>query len=151
MNAVKNAPDDRQEGQDESRGGDTEDRRVILLVEDNDADRDVYGGLLWYNGYNVLHAEEGEAAIALAMERRPDLILLDIMLTGDLTGLDVARRLRDEGLDMPLIVLSAVSREDLGSAVERAGITAYLEKPINPFDVVKEVMRRVGAARPRDR
>lgn len=124
--------------------------KVILLVEDNEMDRQVYGRLLWYNGYTVIHAPDGDSAIARALESRPDLIVLDMMLGGDMSGLDVAVRLREEGLDVPMIALSAVKREEFGSAIEDAGITAYLEKPIDPFAVVREVARRIGSARARD-
>lgn len=124
--------------------------KVILLVEDNEMDRQVYGRLLWYNGYTVLHAPDGDSAISRALESQPDLIVLDMMLGGDMTGLDVAIRLREEGLDIPMIALSAVKREEFGSALDDAGISAYLEKPIDPFAVVREVARRIGSARTSD-
>jgi CheY-like chemotaxis protein len=124
---------------------------VILLVEDNETDQQLYGHLLWYNGYTVLHAADGETAIEMALENQPDLILLDMVLEGELTGLDVAHRLRAEGLDVPMVALSARKREELGSAVEEAGISAYLEKPVDPFVVVKEVLHRVGGSEPRIR
>lgn len=123
--------------------------QVILLVEDNETDQELYGHLLWYNGYTVLRAVDGETAIELALEARPDLILLDVVLEGELTGLDVARRLREEGLDVPMVALSAKPRDEFGSAVEEAGITGYLQKPVDPFVVVKEVLRRVGGSQPR--
>jgi adenylate cyclase len=121
-------------------------RKLILLVEDNDADRDIYGGLLWYNGYDVIHAATGEEAVAKALDARPDLVLLDIRLAGELSGLDVARHLRAEGLDVPIIVLSAVPRDELGTATAEVGIRTYLEKPIDPFSVVRVVMKGVGTA-----
>ena len=148
MSAAMNASDGTEKTGDVGAGA--EQARVILLVEDDESDRHLYGRLLWYNGYSVLHATDGEAAIATALDSRPDLILLDVILPGEMTGLDVARRLRHEGMDIPMVVLSAVKREDLGSAVEEAGITAYLEKPIDPFAVVREVLRHVGGARPAD-
>lgn len=123
--------------------------RVILLVEDNETDQQLYGHLLWYNGYTILHATEGEEAVALALEARPDLILLDMMLEGEMTGLDVARRLRDEGVEVPMVGLSAKKKEEFGSALEEVGIRSYLEKPIDPFAVVKEVLRSLDDAGPR--
>lgn len=118
----------------------------ILLVEDTEADRDVYGGLLWYNGYNVLHAATGEEGVELALAHRPDLVLLDVRLPGEMSGLDVAARLRQEGLDIPMIILSAIPSEELDDAVCALGIMVHLEKPIDPFVVVREVMKRVGTA-----
>lgn len=122
-------------------------RQVILLVEDTEADRDVYGGLLWYNGYDVVHVDDGSSAMERALEIRPDLILLDIILPGELDGLEVARRLRDRGVQTPIIALSAHSADEFGDRVEDARVDAYLEKPLDPFSVVKEVIRRVGLAR----
>lgn len=130
-----------------SRDEADEPRKVVLLVEDNEADRDMYGGLLWYNGYSVLYSEEGENALEVALATRPDLILLDINLPGELSGLDVAVRLRAEGVDVPIIALSAVPRAEIAEELEKAGIIGYLEKPITPFSVVKEVLRRLGNAR----
>ena len=147
MNAATNPSDGTEETGD--AGPEAVDRtRVILLVEDSETDRHLYGHLLWYNGYSVLHAADGETAVAKALDARPDLILLDIVLAGEMTGLDVARRLRSEGLDIPIVVLSAVRREELGPAVDEAGIVGYLEKPLDPFAVVREVLRHVGGARP---
>jgi CheY-like chemotaxis protein len=123
-------------------------RQVILLVEDTEADRDMYGGLLWYNGYDVVHVEDGASALERALEIQPDLILLDVVLPGDLDGLDVARKLRDTGMKAPIIVLSAHSADEFADRVEEAGVDAYLEKPMDPFTVVKEAMRRIGRARP---
>ncbi len=126
----------------------TRDRRkkVILLVEDLEEDRELYGRLLWYNGYEVAPASDGEAAIARARELRPDLVLLDMMLPGDLDGIAVARRLREEGLDAPIVALTARSEEELGADAREAGIVAFLEKPIDPFAVVREVIRWIGYA-----
>ena len=138
---------DASDGRDEPIGSDGEegDRRgVILLVEDSESDRHLYGRLLWYNGYTLLHAGDGHSAIRIALESRPDLILLDVTLAGELSGLDVARRLRGEGLDMPIVGLSAHKRDELGPAVEEAGLSGYLEKPVDPFVVVREVLRHLG-------
>jgi CheY-like chemotaxis protein len=123
-------------------------RQTILLVEDTEAHRDVYGGLLWYNGYDVVHVSDGPTAIERAMEIRPDLILLDIMLAGSMDGLEVARTLRNRGLRMPIIALSAHAPDTFGDRVAEAELDAYLEKPVDPFTVVKETIRRIGLAHP---
>lgn len=122
-------------------------RQVILVVEDSESDRDLYGGLLWYNGFDVFHAADGETGIERALALRPDLVLLDIVLPG-MSGLDVARRLKDEGLDAPVILLSARSRDEVGELETDLGVVQYLEKPIDPFAVLKEVVRQIGYATP---
>lgn len=94
MNALENASGETRPTEPDRPNGSG--RRVVLLVEDNDADRDVYGGLLWYNGYDVVHAADGDEAVSRALELRPDIVLLDIRLAGELSGVDVAARLREE-------------------------------------------------------
>jgi CheY-like chemotaxis protein len=102
MNVIRDGrmPHDETEERDrpDRPGGRPDKRQVILLVEDTEADRDVYGGLLWYNGYDVVHVADGRAAIDQALELQPDLILLDIVLPGQVDGLEVARTLRDRGM-----------------------------------------------------
>lgn len=150
MTVVENAPlEQTPNGLGDAEPG--EGRKVILLVEDNDADRDMYGGLLWYNGYNVVHAATGEDAVRMALDVHPALILLDVRLAGEMSGLDVARRLRQEGLGVPTVILSAVPREEIAEAVETLGIMVHLEKPIDPFTVVRQVMKRVGTAQGEER
>ncbi|HUG39030.1 MAG TPA: response regulator [Longimicrobiales bacterium] len=104
-------------------------RQLVLIVEDNDADRDFCGGLLWYDGYDVIHAPDGESAIEKAVEAGPDLILLDIRLPGARSGLDVARALREQGVQPSIIALSALSRDEVGAAAAEAGVSVFLESP----------------------
>lgn len=119
-------------------------RKIILLIEDNEMDRDIYGGLLWYNGFEVVHAPDGPTGVARAVDGPPDAILLDMTLPGEMSGLEVMDRLRQEGVDAPVIALTARSEEELGAAVRERGAVAYLEKPITPFAVVREVLQVLG-------
>lgn len=121
-------------------------RKLVLIVEDNEDDRQLYGDLLWYNGYEVAHRADGESAITAAMELRPDLVLLDIRLRGALSGLNVGRALRELGFTGPMIVLSALPRQEAGEAAIEAGASVFLEKPISPVRVVREVMHHIGYA-----
>lgn len=146
---VENASKERDERPDDGDSDAAHRMGVVLLVEDSEVDREIYGRLLWYNGYTVLHASSGESAIRLALRARPDVILLDMILEGELTGVDVAVRLRRDGLDVPMIALSGVPSASFGAAIENAGITAYLKKPIDPFAVVREVLRHAGGPRRR--
>jgi two-component system, cell cycle response regulator DivK len=127
-------------------GGGGRGQRVVLLVEDNETDRDLYGGLLWYNGYEVVVAGDAEEALAQAESVRPDLVLLDIRLPGGVDGLEVAGRIRERGMTVPIVCLSAYSPDELEPRLQAAGIEAYLEKPVDPYAVVREVMRWIGPA-----
>lgn len=122
--------------------GDRAGRKLVLFIEDNETDRHLYGSLLWYNGYDLQHAPDGESGIAKALSERPDLILLDLQLEGDVDGLEVLRRIREAGLDVPVVALTGTPREKLGEAT--AGFVGYLQKPVAPVDVVREVRRHIG-------
>lgn len=65
-----------------------------------------------------------------------------------MSGLDVARELQHEHLDAPVLLLSARSRSEFGDLEGELGVAGYLEKPIDPFLVMREVVRRIGYAQP---
>lgn len=123
---------------DQDRAG----RKLVLFIEDNETDRHLYGSLLWYNGYDLQHAPDGESGLAKALSERPDLILLDLQLPGDLDGIEVLRRIRSAGVDVPVVALTGTPKEELGEVT--AQFVGYLHKPVAPVDVVREVRRHIG-------
>ncbi|HEX6558157.1 MAG TPA: response regulator, partial [Longimicrobiales bacterium] len=70
-------------------------KKTVLLVEDDAGDRNMYGNILWYNGYDVVFAEDGEAGLRIAAAEKPDLIILDLQLPL-LHGSELASRLKQE-------------------------------------------------------
>jgi DNA-binding response OmpR family regulator len=86
-----------------------EKQATILVVDDEKALRDLLQYNLRRQGYHVLTAADGNQAIKLAYDERPNLIILDIMLPG-MSGLDVCRAVRKE-LSMPILMLSAREEE----------------------------------------
>jgi len=82
--------------------------------------------------YTLLQATDGEQALAVAMEERPDLIIMDIQLP-KVNGLEVTRRLRETpGLSqIPIIALTAYAMKGDREKVIEAGCNAYVSKPIN--------------------
>ncbi|MCL3883208.1 phosphate regulon transcriptional regulator PhoB [Marivita sp. GX14005] len=118
------------------------DRPLILLVEDEAAQREVISYNLAAEGYRVREAHDGEEAMLLVDEDPPDLIILDWMMPR-LSGIEVCRRLkvRRETQDIPVIMLSARSDEpDLVRGLE-TGADDYVVKPYS----VAELMARVRA------
>jgi CheY-like chemotaxis protein len=103
----------------------------ILLVEDNEMNRDMLSRRLQRKGYEVLIAVDGEASVAMAASERPDLILMDMSLPV-LDGWEATRRLKGmpETASIPIIALTAhVMAGDRNKAVE-AGCDDYDAKPI---------------------
>jgi DNA-binding response OmpR family regulator len=124
-------------------------RPLVLVVEDDPHDWEIYGKILWYNGYDVLYAADAEDGYRLACEHTPDLILLDVMLP-KVDGLSLCRRLREEGIckDVPIVVLSGRPFSEFGQTALDLGCRAYLEKPISPVDVLHRVEQLIGRAPP---
>jgi two-component system alkaline phosphatase synthesis response regulator PhoP len=112
----------------------------ILIIED---EPDMVLGLrdnFEYEGYGVVVAGDGEEGVKRALAERPDLILLDVMLPR-LSGLDVCRRLRREGLETPIIMLTARGQEMDKVIGLEVGADDYVTKPFS----LKELLARVRA------
>lgn len=122
--------------------------RTILVVDDDPHIRQLLVFALGKAGLDTVEAEDGEAALAMAEARTPDLVVLDINMPR-MDGLEVCRRLRASG-DVPILFLS--SRDD---EIDRVlgielGADDYVTKPFSPREVVARVMAilRRTAARP---
>ena len=114
-------------------------KRTVLVVEDDDSLQDVLSYNLSRKGYRVLQAINGDAALEMAREEKPDLIVLDIMLPG-LDGLEVCRIVRRE-MATPILILTARDQElDKVGGLE-LGADDYMTKPFS----IRELLARVGA------
>ena len=113
---------------------------TILIVEDDDLLRDAFKILLEDAGYQVLDAGTAESALAMAGERFPALVILDLGLP-DRPGLDVVRALRDDPALRHTPVIALTGR--VGAEEERecldAGCDRFLPKPVAPADLLKEL------------
>ncbi len=119
---------------------------TILVVEDDGALAQGIGHNLRYEGYRVRLATDGRDGLRMALEHPPDLIVLDVMLPG-LSGFDVLRRLRAEGVDSQVILLTAKDLEaDKVTGLE-LGADDYMTKPFG----LRELLARVNAALRRPR
>jgi two-component system OmpR family response regulator len=119
----------------------------ILVVDDEPSIVDAVATSLRYEGFEVEEATTGRSALAAAQERPHDLIILDVMLP-DLDGLEVTRRLRADGVRVPVLFLTA--RDALEDKI--AGLTVggddYVTKPFALAEIVaraRAILRRVGA------
>ncbi len=109
----------------------------ILVVDDNRLVLATLTDGLSQAGYHVIDADNGDDAILLAREHKPDLALLDIRMEGK-SGFDVAQYLRDQ-CRMPFMFLSAFSDEETVAQVEALGAVAYLVKPLDIRQIVPAV------------
>jgi len=110
----------------------------ILVVDDDPRITDLLRRILSYEGYSVAIAASGNEALNRALERPPDLIVLDIMLP-ELDGWEVAQRLRSAGDNVPILMLTA--RDAVSDRVKglETGADDYLVKPFAPEELVARV------------
>lgn len=110
--------------------------RILVLDDDRLVLATVVHGLV-QAGYDVIDADNGDDAILLAREHKPELALLDIRMEGK-TGFDVAEYLRDV-CHIPFMFLSAFSDEATAAKVQSLGAVAYLVKPLDVGKIVPTV------------
>ena len=119
----------------------------VLIADDEPNIRDVVRAYLERDGYAVATAEDGESALRLARELRPDVVVLDVMMPA-VSGLDVLRALRAEGSASAVIILSARDHVSDRVAGLELGADDYVTKPFEPRELVARigaVLRRVRA------
>jgi two-component system OmpR family response regulator len=129
---------------------------LVLAVDDEEHITELLAMGLGFNGFEVERAATGREALAAVQRRRPDLIVLDVMLP-DLDGFEVARRLRQSegaGTRVPVIFLTA--RDTTADKVEglRLGVDDYVTKPFSIEELierVKAVLRRATGSGPGER
>ena len=117
-------------------------RSPSILVVDDDPNllRMLRRGLV-LAGYDVQAVEDGESAMRVIRDERPDLLVLDVMLPEPLDGLEVARRVRAAGVDVPILMLTARGQVADKLAGFASGADDYLPKPF----AFEELLARVGA------
>ena len=114
-------------------------KRTILIVDDERPIVDILVYNLQKEGYETIEANDGEEGIKLALEKKPDLVLLDIMLPR-IDGLSVCKRIR-QSLNVPILMLSAKDEEIDKILGLELGADDYVTKPFS----VRELMARVKA------
>jgi two-component system alkaline phosphatase synthesis response regulator PhoP len=129
------------------------DMKTVLVVDDESQIAQIVRDYLQHAGFAVVTAAGGAEALMRIRERRPDLLVLDLGLP-DMDGLDVARRLRQDG-NIPIIMLTARVEESDRLRGLDVGADDYITKPFSPREVVarvRAVLRRVAppAGRPAD-
>ena len=117
-----------------------EEKKKILIVEDERAIVEILKFNLAREGYETLEALDGEAGLQLGLTGDPDLILLDVMLP-KMNGFDICARLRDAGSTVPIIMLTAREEETDKVFGLEAGADDYMTKPFS----MRELLARVRA------
>lgn len=120
--------------------------RKILIVEDEESIRGFLKINLKRNGYEVIEVDNGEDGIKIAINEKPAIVILDVMLPG-IDGFNVCKRIREEEKNIGIIMLTAKSQDiDKITGLEY-GADDYIVKPFNPMELllrIKAILRRIG-------
>ena len=117
----------------------------VLIVEDTEPLSDLIREILDQSGYEVVgQAYNGSESISMFMEKKPDLVLMDIMLP-DMSGIDACKMILDIDNNTRIIVITALSRKEIKEDCLDVGCRAILTKPFRLkelVNIVNEVMNR---------
>lgn len=115
---------------------------TILYVEDNEYNRKIVRDLLARTSYRLLEATDGESGVAMALEKAPNLILMDIQLP-KISGFDATRRLRADPrtAQVPIIAITSYALSGDHQRALDAGASAYLAKPYSPRELLALIRR----------
>ena len=120
--------------------------KMILIVEDEESIRGFLKINLKRNGYEVIEVDNGEDGIKIAINEKPAIVILDVMLPG-IDGFNVCKRIREEEKNIGIIMLTAKSQDiDKITGLEY-GADDYIVKPFNPMELllrIKAILRRIG-------
>jgi|SRR5579862_368795 len=121
-------------------------RRCVLIVEDNRLNMKLFSAMIESQGYDVLQAGDGGAALDLARRQHPDLIIMDLQLP-DMSGLDVTRSLKagSDTSDIAIIATTAYTLRGDEEEIRASGCDGYMAKPIavsDLLDLIEALMTR---------
>jgi CheY-like chemotaxis protein len=114
----------------------------ILVVDDDPSIRDTVRAILEMEGYPVRSAEDGAQALLAVEDQRPSLVLLDMRMPV-LDGWGFARAIKERGLKLPILVMTAA--QDARRWAQEIGADGYLAKPFDLLDLLRAVERLGGA------
>ena len=116
----------------------------ILVVDDEKDIRKLLEETLKSKDYEILQAGTGEDALVISRKMRPDLILMDIMMPGDLNGIEATRMLKSDVRTKQSKVIVLTSSGTLKEIAMSAGADAYFLKPFSPLELLRKIDEFLG-------
>jgi CheY-like chemotaxis protein len=121
--------------------------RTVLLVDDDEDILTLYRLALRHKSdWNIYSAIDGPTALARSIDIQPNLIVMDVMLPGGMTGIEVCRQLRSHfaAAQVPVVMVSALSDPHTSQAARSAGAQEFWTKPVSPIKFVKHLEKLMG-------
>ena len=147
MNVLQGHNTARMQDMTDGRGPRTRQRRKVLVVEDNELNMKLFTDLLLAQDYEVIGTADGLAALDLARELQPDLVLMDIQLP-EVSGIDIIKWLKEDDTlkAIPVIAVTAFAMKGDEEKIRQSGCEAYVSKPIAVSDFLELVASFLDAA-----
>ncbi len=116
-----------------------------LIIEDNENNMELITFILEKNGYQTIKAITGRQGVELALQERPDFILLDIQLP-DIMGTEVLKMIRESEIEfsIPIIAVTSYAMSGDREKLLAAGCDGYIEKPIDPMLFMGQIKMVIG-------
>ncbi len=122
----------------------------ILIIDDDSDITEACALILGREGFQVATANSRATGMAAIEASLPDLIILDVMMEQPDDGMAMAQELRRKGFDMPILMLTSISKAsgfEYGCDSEVVPVDEFLEKPVDPAHLVERVKRRLAEGR----
>jgi two-component system, OmpR family, phosphate regulon response regulator PhoB len=115
--------------------------KKILIVDDSKDIRDLVIATLDSSEYKILEAGDAMRAIAVATVEKPDFIIMDVMLPGNINGIEATKIIKSNPLTRrcDVIILTGTNEKDIQRDAIKAGATCYFIKPFSPLDLLQRV------------
>lgn len=117
--------------------------RKILVVDDNEDILDAIGLVLESEGYEIKTTLQGEEALKIVSEFNPDLILLDVLLSGS-DGREIANRLKSDKKTSKIPVIMISAHPDAQSSVKEVGVADFISKPFDTGKLLKMIKKHTA-------
>ena len=120
----------------------------VLIVEDQPDIRKLIRMTLEFEAYEIHEADDGASGLRMALALQPDLVLLDVMMPGELDGLQVCQRIKSDATlaGVRVVLLTARGQTRDREAGQRAGADEYLVKPFSPLQLIDTIERLTTVA-----
>ena len=132
---------------DDKKGSRVGEPLLVSIIDDDKDVRLALGSLLASIGYDVECFDSAETFLTADKAAATGCVVSDVQMTG-MSGLDLARRLRDDGQGAPIILISAFATDAIRNQADRVGVHCVLEKPFNPESLLEEIQAATGVKAP---
>jgi CheY-like chemotaxis protein len=114
--------------------------KKLLIVDDKREIRQLVKATLEFEGWEIIEAETGDEAVATALIHKPDLVIMDMIMPGEINGLEATKQIKSDPAtaECKVIMLSG-SDIELREAALEAGVVEFIHKPFSPLDLVNKI------------